>query len=625
MKTHLFFLLFIFLIKTNLLAQSTPNDPLFFEKGSTWLYLDDGSNQQKEWTLLTYDTKNWKEGKGHFGFGDGDEDTLIQKGYIRYFFRKKITIDDVTKLPEEVIFNIVHDDAAILHINGKEILRSSLLPQSGDIPHEYELSTFIPNDKENSFFQYNVSSSNFVNGENIISIEIRNQNTRSSDVSFDCFVSEDNTTPVPFHKDGPYVFYDNDQITVTYITEAGVVNETYTTNDKVILKVTDPTTSTTFDVPLKKQHQTELSTYLAPSKFFMTSDIEGQFSAFKKMLIDGGVMNDRLEWTYENGHLIVNGDMVDRGPYVTEVLWLIYKLETEAEAKGGKVHYIIGNHDMMTMTYDFRYVNKKYIENASYLKKTYGDFFEPNTAFGKWFRTKNIIEQLGDYTFVHAGISPQVSDLKLPLDEMNDYGRKKMNGESCTGNCATVTGGSASGLYWYRGMANQVLSQTQVDDILTNFKTKHIIIAHTVFPQITSLYNDKVIAIDVSHVDNIANNKVEALTFSDSCFKTMVSIGNQITFKNLFDKCENLSISEKIKQNITIYPNPTTDWINIEANSNQNLSIKLVDINGRKIPSPSTKTSKGIKTNIQALPKGIYLLKVYDNGQEILTKKIIRK
>jgi len=40
---------------------------------------------------------------------------------------------------------------------------------------------------------------------------------------------------------------------------------------------------------------------------------------------------------------------MDRGNDVMPVLWMIYKLENEAIIKGGRVHFILGNHEGMNI------------------------------------------------------------------------------------------------------------------------------------------------------------------------------------------------------------------------------------------------------------------------------------
>ena len=141
------------------------------------------------------------------------------------------------------------------------------------------------------------------------------------------------------------------------------------------------------------------------------------------MILRGeGVIDSSFNWTYGDGHLIISGDLFDRGFHITECMWLLYKLESEAAIAGGKVHLIIGNHEIMNMTDDWRYVEVKYFNNAHLMGKRMSELYGSNTELGRWLRSKNIIEKIGDYAFMHGGISPQVSAFNLTYDQINDYG-----------------------------------------------------------------------------------------------------------------------------------------------------------------------------------------------------------
>ena len=95
------------------------------------------------------------------------------------------------------------------------------------------------------------------------------------------------------------------------------------------------------------------------------SDIHGQYQTFIKLLTNNGVINKRGKWNFGNGHFVVVGDIFDRGPAVTEVLWFLYDLEKQAEAKGGKLHVLLGNHDVMVLNGNLRAIHPKYKEVAS--------------------------------------------------------------------------------------------------------------------------------------------------------------------------------------------------------------------------------------------------------------------
>jgi len=447
-----------------------------------------------------------------------------------------------------------------------------------------------------------------------------NNNRESSKLSFDSFFS-----PQPMHNDGPYVFYkDNDKVEVVTITENGIKTEYYSSTDDIVITVKDPTSNSSFSFPLIKEHAIPEAIHSAPLKLFITSDIEGQFGAYKKMLIDAKVMNEKFEWIYGEGHLVLSGDMVDRGEYVTEVLWLTYKLQHEAEKIGGKVQFVLGNHEILVMNNDVRYVHNKYLENMVHLKIAYADLFSNDSEFGRWMRKKNIIEKVGDYTIVHGGVSPEVANLGLSYEEMNNYGRRRFNRESCRGECRIVTGGSQVGLYWYRGMGRQTITQDEVNDITEKINTDKVIIGHTVYPQITSIYEDKVIVVDVDHKRNYRTGKVEALLFEDNCFKRFVSTANGIEKTDLLGDCSTLASTNLQNQEIKIYPNPTKDWIYIKGISSNQI-IDLYDLTGKLIHTNQHNKLTTININIGSLAKGIYLLRIIDkNTNEIYQKKIIK-
>lgn len=132
----------------------------------------------------------------------------------------------------------------------------------------------------------------------------------------------------------------------------------------------------------------EPSIYTLPEKFLAVSDIEGNLEAFVMLLQDAGVMDTNYNWTFDDGHLFFVGDMFDRGTNVTECLWLLYRLESQAEAMGGKIHFIVGNHDMMNMIYDFRYVAQKYLANVLLMDETLESIYASDTELGSWLRTK---------------------------------------------------------------------------------------------------------------------------------------------------------------------------------------------------------------------------------------------
>ena len=586
------------------------DDGLFFEQGSFWKYLDDGSDQGTEWQLLTFDDSQWAVGEGHMGFGEGDETTLLTPGYITYYFRKVVNIPD-TGLLENVYFSIVHDDGAVAYVNGTEVLRSALMP-SGTINYLTGTTTFIPNDVENDFWWYTVDKSHFQNGDNIIAIEIHNQNVGSSDISFDCYVSD--TLLNEYKLDGPYVFYRNGEVVVKTVESTGPQTYIYSTPEEANLICRFQNGIDSFAVQIQPELNIEPSIYTLPEKFLAVSDIEGNLEAFVMLLQDAGVMDTDYNWTFDDGHLVFVGDMFDRGNNVTECLWLLYRLESQAEAMGGKIQYIIGNHDMMNMIYDFRYVAQKYLANVQLIDETLESIYASDTELGRWLRTKNLIEKVEPFIFVHGGISPDVDALDLSYDEINYWGRYRMDSLCQFYDCNIINGGSDYGIYWYRGMADEDLTQQQVNTIISNFDGEMVVLGHTVFDNITLLYEEKVICIDMDHKDNFTNGFMSALYYEDGNLYDFYTDGVNQTY-TLLKTITNVdeSMQHPGKLNIEIFPNPTKSAATIKYTvpniSGNDVNYPLISL---KIYNTMGKCIKKLVNETQA--PGTYHIE-FDNNE----------
>ncbi|MBC8034388.1 MAG: metallophosphoesterase, partial [Chitinophagaceae bacterium] len=278
--------------------------------------------------------------------------------------------------------------------------------------------------------------------------------------------------------------------------------------------------------------QVQKAEYEKPQKLFVLSDIEGNFDKFRKLLQSSKVMDENFNWTFGNGHLVFAGDMFDRGYQVTECLWLIYSLEEKAKTDGGYVHFILGNHEIMNLQGDLKYVQPKYLENAKKVNKSLVQLYGEDSELGKWLRTKNVVEKIGDMLFMHGGISRAINNLDITIPEINqlarpyyaerkrDYGNGKVN---------TIMS-SELGPFWYRSYyesENKRAPVSIIDSTLRKFKVKHIVTGHTIVDDNISVhYGGKVFNTDVKH----ASSKVtsEALLVEGPNFYRVNVEGNRV-------------------------------------------------------------------------------------------------
>jgi thiol-disulfide isomerase/thioredoxin len=341
--------------------------------------------------------------------------------------------------------------------------------------------------------------------------------------------------------DGPYVFYKGDTTQVTYIqTRYGHPDPktTYTNNRSAVeLKIMTDVFPNTFDVKLKPVLNTEPCVFEKPEKQLVLSDIEGNFDALRKLLQSNGVMDGQYNWTFGKGHLMLLGDMVDRGEQVTECLWLIYSLEEKAKAVEGYVHYVLGNHEVLNLSGDSRYVRPKYTLAAESMKKKFKDLYNEQTELGRWLRSKNIMEKVGDVLYTHGGIARQVNQLPLSLQQINDVIRPNYaNRDGFKRNPKEpelmVLFSSTTSPFWYRGYygaVNRAIKDFDhapvIDSTFKKFDVKHIVTGHSIVGDTISMfYGGKVINTDVHH----AEGKSEALLIEGNNFYRVNTEGKKI-------------------------------------------------------------------------------------------------
>ena len=409
-------------------------------------------------------------------------------------------------------------------VNGYTILNYSIIRERRDFV-DYLLTKDIDIEKESGnqtplmysagyqsgILEILISKGADVNREidGITALEIALQEDNQPAV--DILTSNSATIEMRGGVDGPYILYD----TTLRITTIVTVNEqNKLLVDTLRIAPTEIVVKAPFDesfkVRLKRLKMERKSVFKNPEKIFAISDIEGNYYDFVTSLKNNGIIDENLTWKFGEGHLVLLGDFVDRGEYVTQVLWLIYKLEQEAKKAGGKVHYTLGNHEIMILSDYFHYAHIRYKILGFNSGIDLYDFFSDQSELGAWLRTKNIVEKIGDNVFVHAGISDSVYQLNLSIPKMNRIARQNLAVplyEPIRG--TDLIYGSYSPL-WYRGYISgndgyKKISQESLDKILGYYDAKRFIIGHSIVEDISTDYDGKVIRIDVNHYTNIAS------------------------------------------------------------------------------------------------------------------------
>ncbi len=177
---------------------SPPSGNVEVAADATWSYLDDGSDQGSTWTAVDHDDATWARGIGEFGYGDGDERTIVGYGpmvnrkYTTTYFRHRFT---ASGMPDDLTLRLRVDDGAVAYLNGVEIARFNL--PSGPVDFLTRAPAAVWGSAERLDRAFSVDPALIRVGTNVLAVEVH-QNTRgSSDLTFLASLIGISTSPAP--------------------------------------------------------------------------------------------------------------------------------------------------------------------------------------------------------------------------------------------------------------------------------------------------------------------------------------------------------------------------------------------------------------------------------------------
>lgn len=264
-------------------------------------------------------------------------------------------------------------------------------------------------------------------------------------------------------------------------------------------------------------------------------DVHGDYSGYEQALLQSGVVDSAGNWTAGKSHLVQIGDIVDRGPDSARIIRHMKRLEQQAEQAGGKVHALIGNHELLNLSGDLHYVhpgefkalcNARSEQNRAEYQQQEADedrevtimsLYMPRRSrnkdsdiplgfaehrahwrvdgeFGEWVASHNTAIRINNILFVHAGISSKYAEWTLRA--INERVREELQS---TDRLDDPIADDILGPLWYRGLAldEEAVEESYVDVLLDFYGVDHIVVGHTPsYETIVPRYNGKVIVID---------------------------------------------------------------------------------------------------------------------------------
>jgi hypothetical protein len=280
------------------------------------------------------------------------------------------------------------------------------------------------------------------------------------------------------------------------------------------------------------------------ARIVAVGDVHGAHDNFVAVLRMAGLIDANERWSGGKAYLVQTGDVLDRGPHSRKSLDLLMRLEKEARKAGGRVHALLGNHEVMNMQGDLRFVSAEEYEafrtrdseelrersyqatlaqarerargtgealdeqafREGFLARTPLGFIEHRRAFGpqgeygRWLRRHDTVAVINGIAFLHGGLSPAVAPLGCAA--INDGVRRELDEGPKPAPAAPrdALATHAEGPLWYRGLAqaDEATFGPSLDAVLQAFGVRTVVVAHTVTAtgRIESRFGGRVVMID---------------------------------------------------------------------------------------------------------------------------------
>ncbi|KAL9237524.1 hypothetical protein vseg_012060 [Gypsophila vaccaria] len=293
----------------------------------------------------------------------------------------------------------------------------------------------------------------------------------------------------------------------------------------------------------------------AQDRLIAVGDIHGDLEKCKQSLRLAGIIDVAGDWSGDTATVVQVGDVLDRGNDEIKILYYLEKLKRQAEKSGGKLITMNGNHEIMNIDGDFRYITKESLDefrNWSYwfrvgismkksceglscvendplfgvprefrgVKKEFHDGIRARIAAlrpkgpisTRFFGDNVTVLVVGENVFVHGGLLAK--HVRYGLERINDEVREWIRGDRAE--LWRYIGSGRNSVVWLRKFSNEVAESCDceaLEHVLRTIPgTKRMIMGHTIQGEgINGACGDKAIRIDVGMSRGCGNGLPEVL------------------------------------------------------------------------------------------------------------------
>ena len=273
-------------------------------------------------------------------------------------------------------------------------------------------------------------------------------------------------------------------------------------------------------------------------RIIVIGDIHGDLNSLLRSLHISELINLNCDWIGGDTIAIQLGDQLDKGGRgdlsvdiandnleELKVIEFMHNLHFEAKKHNGAVYNLLGNHELMNILGDFRYVTSNHISGfgGGQIRK---ELFKPGGAIARKLACNtNGIMQIGNWIFVHAGLLPHHVK-NFSIKEINDKIRNILLGNITRYNAGPemddILYGS-DGILWnrfYTTNNNQETCETLNETFqILELDEGRMVVGHTIQKNINSICNEKLWMADVgmsSAFGDNTNSRVQILEIKNN-------------------------------------------------------------------------------------------------------------
>ena len=276
-------------------------------------------------------------------------------------------------------------------------------------------------------------------------------------------------------------------------------------------------------------NQVPKSIVTAVKRIIVIGDIHGSWKAITEALTLAGVIGrsstGKWKWIGGDTHVVQVGDILDRGGRSAtqgdekseyKIINFMIRMKRHAIKRGGDIHLILGNHEIMNVMGKFTYVSPMGMTDFDGKRK---EMLAPGGKVSKELACNtNSVVKIGSWIFSHAGILPNVTK-RLGINQVNTKIRQFLLGNTTLNRDDEVVD-----MFWHRAYAG-IADCSKLDSALNDYSSKYSVIGHSVQSNgINQTCSGALWRVDVGMSDAFGsrNKKIQVLEILDDGARTNI-------------------------------------------------------------------------------------------------------